>query len=892
MASEETAREATEGTEAEGQDVVIIGGGLAGLSAAYRLATTEPKRRVTIFEMRQTKGGKARSFVGGGDGHLPFNPYRPDEDLSWFTPTVDKGYHIFPAWYWELWDLVETIGFGDNFYARGKTRGDPNPQAQSYALYMSPLEDLSYDESAENRSQSRSRQANRKSFLPEKRWQLWKLGPPVSMGLTVLGLASTSGRTVEEMTVPDYISTRWYNGSERSSVLQDMIVKALANPSKHTSAYTMRQMLRRWIPTVFTGNSWTPARGPLQHSLIDPIVAACEEAGVEFVGGEVTRISEGRGLVAEIDVSTEAGTATIDVCNKHVIVALPPDAFLDIIRDEANLLAVRSLAQLTQLRTAPMGAIDVYFRGRGEVKESLLPENFPPEHFTFIESEFGLTGFPISGLEGWADHLAGAPGLVIQFVVGNAIDIHELPVELFARTLIDEIAEYLDFDPEHDLLGCVAVPSTREQLTMNDAGTWDKRPPANIREIRNLFLAGDYVKLSVDVAGMEAAVESGVNAARAVLLEEQLEGLEIVDPHTWKVANAESFRQLPRPDGIPKPYMNDVVWPVARAVFATINHIVGWVVAVAKWPLMSGHDFVGPLHDRYEDHLEELELGDGTSRDLTTLQLVKGPYLNGPPPKPLAGVTRQQRKKGFGSPLDDRDRLLVFAGLGSLLFGFLAAWLLPARIDGYHHLTDAISVIGRESATRSAYIVAALVGWGGMQLFGAVVRKFVPGAQVLTWMFGWFGWLWLMAAMFPICAESTDEVGTTCDSTMASWAKGVHYLSATGLVVLFVLMPWFTYKHVLINLPPGYEVNWATFRTISRWFAGAALITGLFFGASLVPALDLSPGFAQRLHWSVGNAWIVVLALWLLVRKHRNITGVIAQPPSPMRAVDQRSLWA
>ena len=108
-----------------------------------------------------------------------------------------------------------------------------------------------------------------------------------------------------------------------------------------------------------------------------------------------------------------------------------------------------------------------------------------------------------------------------------------------------------------------------------------------------------------------------------------------------------------------------------------------------------------------------------------------------------------------------------FSASGHWLFGFLAAWLLPARIDGYDHLTDAISVIGRESATRSAYIVAAIVGWGGMQLFGAVVRKFVPGAQVLTWMFGWFGWLWLMAAVFPICADVNDGVGTTCDSTMA-----------------------------------------------------------------------------------------------------------------------------
>lgn len=840
-------------------DVVIIGGGLAGLSAAYRLATVSPSRRVRVYEQREVLGGKARSFASDGtEAHEPFNPYRSDVDLSWLTPTADKGYHIFPSWYWELWDLVDTIGFGDHFFDRKKRRGVPNPRARSYALFMPPLEDLSFHGSMGTGGERRSRAANKQTFLPNRWWHVWEFGPPLSMALTGLGLAASSGRTVEHMTVPDFISTRWYNGSERASVLQDMIVKALANPSKHTSAYTMRQMFRRWIPTVLSGNSWTPANGPLQQCLIDPIVSACRTQEVEFIHATVTDITESGSRITEVEISTEEGPTTIDVSDAQVIVALPPDVLLDIIRREPQLLSIRSLAQLTHLRTAPMGAIDLYFiEPDADYPPHLRAENFTQEHFTLIESEFGLTGFQISGIEGWEPHLGGAPGLVLQFVVGNAVDIHELPVEMFARLLIDEVAEYLDFDPHQHLLGCVAIPSTDEQLTMNDAGTWDKRPPANIREIDNLFLAGDYVKLSVDVAGMEAAVESGVNAARAILLAEELDGHDPDDDRRWIAANEVVFEKLPPADNLPPWHHKAVVWPTLRLVFGTTNHVIGWLVMFAKWPLIVGHDFVGSLHDRYEDH-----------------------------------VSSHQRKKGFGIPVGGRDRFVIGAGLAALLFGFLAAWLLPARLDGYDHLTDSISVLGRESPTRFAYVVASVFGWIGLQLFGAAVRKFVPGSQVLTWMFGWFGWLWFMAALFPICPEDATGSGRTCATTAGTVAQIVHYASATGLVVLFILMPAFTWRYVLRNLPRGYEVNWSLFRRISGVFAVATLASGAYFALSLVPSVGLSAGFGQRLHWTVGNVWIVLLVLWLWFRRHRDITGQITDPPTPVRAVDQRSLWA
>ncbi len=910
------------------RDVAIVGGGLAGLTAAFWLARAG--RNVTVYESRPLLGGKARSFSGPMQKR-PIHPYDPSADLSDFNPTVDKGYHIFPDWYWELWQLVDHVGAQGNFFPRKKIKGQKSVEAGDYALFMPPLEDLSFEGDPRDAA-ARSRVANEKSLIPKDKWKLWEWGPPLSMALTSMGLVASSGRTVEEMTVPDFISTRWYNGAERASVLQDLIVKALANPSRHTSAYTMRQMFRRWIPTLTTGNPWTPANGPLQTCLIDPIIAGCRDLGVVFEHAELTAIRRNVDWLThlefvqpagESDTAGESGEAvdngsdpaitTVDVHDLDVVLALPPDVLLEIAKDDVHMATLRPLSRMTQLRTAPMGALDLYFVDPDSVDgypEHLRPETFTNRHFSLIESEFGLTGFPISGVDGWADHLDGAPGLVLQFVAGNVLDVHHFPDEEFARLLIDEIAEYLGFDPEKHLFACVPLPSSDEQLTMNDAGTWGSRPPANIPEIENMYLAGDFVKLSVDVAGMEAAVESGANAARSVLLTEEIRGIgtgivaatgraRLLSMDQLGTCHAKVEALCPTPAGLPSRWHKLLMYPMLRAIFAVVGHTVGWFVVVAKTPLHVGTDLVSGLHDRYESHRANLvqtkDSGDRTPwGDSVGIVVGSLPHTAQPEPRGLTISTpRHDRRRGFGDRMAKTDRVLIGAGLAATVLGFVSAFVLATRIGGYSHMDDAISELGRHDLTRWWYVAATAFGWVGLQLFAAVVRKFMPGSQVLAWGLAWLGFLWLVVGLSPICPPAGVGLdGTACPSGWASLWESIHKVAALGMVALLMAFPAFTWRQVLVRLPRGYEMDWGPFRRFSAVMSAFTVATGTWFLLSLF-GVGGPAGLTQRVHWAVGHVWIVALAGFLLLRRHQRFDDDGVQVgEGPLRSVDQRSLWA
>src|SRR5689334_20993078 len=76
--------------------VTVVGGGLAGMTAALRLA--ERGCHVALYESSARLGGKAGSDL---------NPETADFD--------DHGYHIFPMWYRNIWELVDELGIAKNF---------------------------------------------------------------------------------------------------------------------------------------------------------------------------------------------------------------------------------------------------------------------------------------------------------------------------------------------------------------------------------------------------------------------------------------------------------------------------------------------------------------------------------------------------------------------------------------------------------------------------------------------------------------------------------------------------------------------------------------------------------------------------------------------------------
>lgn len=91
---------ASAGAASPGARVVVVGGGVAGLSAALELA--ERNFQVTVYE-RKELGGKARSIpvpqtATGGRPALP----------------GEHGFRFFPGFYWNLGDTMRRIPFAGN----------------------------------------------------------------------------------------------------------------------------------------------------------------------------------------------------------------------------------------------------------------------------------------------------------------------------------------------------------------------------------------------------------------------------------------------------------------------------------------------------------------------------------------------------------------------------------------------------------------------------------------------------------------------------------------------------------------------------------------------------------------------------------------------------------
>jgi uncharacterized protein with NAD-binding domain and iron-sulfur cluster len=78
-----------------------------------------------------------------------------------------------------------------------------------------------------------------------------------------------------------------------------------------------------------------------------------------------------------------------------------------------------------------------------------------------------------------------------------------------------------------------------EPLLVNTKGSWPHRPPAELPEVENLFLASDYVQTYTDLATMEAANEAARRAVNAIL---KASGSDAEPCGVWK---------LHQPGGLP-----------------------------------------------------------------------------------------------------------------------------------------------------------------------------------------------------------------------------------------------------------------------------------------------------------------------------------------------------
>jgi uncharacterized protein with NAD-binding domain and iron-sulfur cluster len=484
-------------------NAVVLGGGLAGLVTARQLA--EHGFDVVLLEKRLRCGGKAGS-------------HEPDPDSGYEPGTMyEHGYHIFAPWYENMLRIVADLGIHLEPVARWhyKTKTDgwkglflpSTPRELLEVLQQSPLP------------------------VPDTLLYFYFV-------LDMIGRPLSQKAALDRVTRLGLMRSCWYRTESLPVIEEESILKAAAVPVHEMSAYTAKILSSYFLwtlkPTNFLrlfGSNTEPQPslymlpGDLQQTLIEPLVQKVIASGVDIrCQHEVTRVRLGGGAggrprieAVEVEVTTGAGKKSARFEADAFIVATPLPVTQRLLAIAELESAEPMIGRINRLRTAPMAALQITLNGPGP--------KLPSEHCFLMRGEYGLSFIDLS--THWQ-----SPPYTLSFISSNFTPLQYMTRQEQYEQLMDEIAQFLPItrnDVKHWCLFTNSGPS--DQLFINTVGSWPDRPDVYCENVENLFFAGDWVKNKVDLACMEGAVSSALEAARQVVLRSsRRRGTKVPDP--------------------------------------------------------------------------------------------------------------------------------------------------------------------------------------------------------------------------------------------------------------------------------------------------------------------------------------------------------------------------
>jgi uncharacterized protein with NAD-binding domain and iron-sulfur cluster len=489
--------------------VAVLGGGVAGLSAAHELA--ERGFGVTVYEQRDAPGGKARSIPvpGSGTGGRADLP-------------GEHGFRFFPGFYRHLPDTMGRIPVGGRSvrdHLVGATRilfaqaGGPNEIIAPAHL----------PESAEDFTVLAR-------FLSEAATQV---GVPAHEYAILVERLLTLLTSCDERRVGQWDLQSWWDftGAERRSAafqrfLADGLTRTLvAARGREMSARTGGAVLIQLLQdlTRAGGRADRVLDAPTSEVWIDPWVAHVRSRGADVrLGAAVEALHLEGGRIAGATVAGQRIRAD------HYVAALPVEVMRQL-ASPALRAAEPRLRGLDRLVTRWMNGVLFY-----------LDRDVPlvNGHAIYIDSEWSLTS--ISQKQFWpgVDLSRRGDGRVRGIL---SIDVSEWQrpgrrtgkvAQLCSREeIFEEVWGQLEdhLDGALDGVGvidrfldpAIVFPNPTgagnlEPLLVNTAGSWADRPDA-VTRIPNLFLASDYVRTHTDLATMEAANEAARRAVNGII---------------------------------------------------------------------------------------------------------------------------------------------------------------------------------------------------------------------------------------------------------------------------------------------------------------------------------------------------------------------------------------
>jgi flavin-dependent amine oxidoreductase len=487
--------------------VTVAGGGLAGMTAALRLA--QRGYDVKLYEQKSMLGGNLAS--------------RASEDGI----DLDVYPHMFLSWYQNFWNLLE----------------DADVDRDEAFVALSSVKQLSRNEYPKFSGLING-------YSP--RYALQNLfsgvGPPADMFVfwyaTIDLLAERFNPTMllDDVSVTGFLQARPYMTERAAKAFDSFITMVWAIPAYLASAEDYRSYL------AYSITSYKPpvllAKGPAGQRVIAPLIAAMRRYQVQIEPEtEITSVACADGRVKEIGLRrTQFNRESYEWQGRSdewiepvddLVIAVPPVVLSGLVRKGGSgrpiVELAPKLAELARLRSQRIPIVHVFF------KDKLT--DIPPDPVGLYDSRLALAFTDIS--ETWK----GVPEVAGRTVLSvSASDPYALPGigehdDAFA--ILRELREYLPFklgtgwgnSPDIDWTRTRFESNADSQLFINETGIDVWRPGSVCTGLSNLYFAGNFCANRIGMMTIESAVASGLEAAQEVV-DRRRHGapVEIVEP--------------------------------------------------------------------------------------------------------------------------------------------------------------------------------------------------------------------------------------------------------------------------------------------------------------------------------------------------------------------------
>lgn len=466
-------------------NVAVVGGGIAGLTAALKLA--ERGWDVTLFEKGKVLGGNLSSEWVNGVYH-------------------DVYPHMFCEWYTNFWTLFEK---------------DLGLSREAHFERRDGIKLLRKD-----RTYAEMRNGN--SFADAVANLTCGIEPVPDMflyGYSMLDLAAQHfepGRVLSRYSINGFLNSRDYATDEVAELYDFVLMNIWSVNGDQTAAAAYKDFVKYAL-------SWTRdmpfawmLKGSLEQKLIGPLRRKLASLGCRI--HLCTAVEEVRIHARSVELQyrpplAQPGVEPASDRFDYAVLAVTPEALGELIvkgPPKSRIVdRVPDLAAVRRLRAEAIPVVDLYLDRK--------LRGIPRENVGLSWSD-NLTFIDISQL--WTDDPYMRDKTVLVLAQSDFYALPSDTKEEAGYSMIRRLHEYLPgFEPGDrwgDPKSSICWQKTHFQsntdnrLFINQVGSSSWRPWASYQALPRIVFAGDFVVTDVSMATVEAAVQSGLQAAQAL----------------------------------------------------------------------------------------------------------------------------------------------------------------------------------------------------------------------------------------------------------------------------------------------------------------------------------------------------------------------------------------